>query len=177
MDHGLPCFTIDSSTEASLWTPWKGHFRLIGKVTRISPHLQAPMHGSLCFSSWGGLWLPEWWCIKRYTWNLMAILFINGLFQLDDEPNLYMETGSFRPHFHTVFYGWKWGSRYMIAVQARTPVLMGFTGFLSEFLKLRGGSFLQGGGNSNIFYFYPEPLGMMIQFDEHIFQMGGSTPS
>ena len=28
-----------------------------------------------------------------------------------------------------------------------------------------------GGGNSNIFYFHPY-LGKMIQFDEHIFQMG-----
>jgi len=31
-------------------------------------------------------------------------------------------------------------------------------------------SFL-GGGNSNIFFFHPL-LGEMIQFDEHIFQMG-----
>ena len=31
---------------------------------------------------------------------------------------------------------------------------------------------LLGGGNSNIFYFHPELFGEMIQFDEHIFQMG-----
>ena len=29
-----------------------------------------------------------------------------------------------------------------------------------------------GGGNSNIFYFHPYLLEEMIQFDEHIFQMG-----
>ena len=29
-----------------------------------------------------------------------------------------------------------------------------------------------GGGNSNIFYFHPDPWGFMIHFDEHIFQMG-----
>ena len=28
------------------------------------------------------------------------------------------------------------------------------------------------GGNSNIFYFHPEPWGFMIHFDEHIFQRG-----
>ena len=28
---------------------------------------------------------------------------------------------------------------------------------------------------SNIFYFHPYLLGEMIQFDEHIFQVGGST--
>ena len=32
-----------------------------------------------------------------------------------------------------------------------------------------------GGGNSNISYFYPEPWSFMIQFDEHIFQMGWWT--
>ena len=33
-----------------------------------------------------------------------------------------------------------------------------------------------GRGNSNIFeIFHPEKWGFMIQFDEHIFQMGGST--
>ena len=31
---------------------------------------------------------------------------------------------------------------------------------------------LLGGGNSSIFYFHPEPWGFMIQFDEHIFEMG-----
>jgi len=33
---------------------------------------------------------------------------------------------------------------------------------------------LEGGvsGNSNIFYVHPEPWGVMIQFDEHMFQMG-----
>ena len=31
---------------------------------------------------------------------------------------------------------------------------------------------LPGGGNSNIFYFHPDPWGFMIQFDDHIFQMG-----
>ena len=30
-----------------------------------------------------------------------------------------------------------------------------------------------GGGNSNIFYVHPENWGFMIQFDEHIFQVGG----
>ena len=29
-----------------------------------------------------------------------------------------------------------------------------------------------GGGNSNILFVHPEPWGFMIQFDEHIFQMG-----
>ena len=29
-----------------------------------------------------------------------------------------------------------------------------------------------GGGNSNMFYFQPDPWGFMIQFEEHIFQMG-----
>ena len=29
-----------------------------------------------------------------------------------------------------------------------------------------------GGGNSNIFYFHHDPWGFMIQFDEHIFQLG-----
>ena len=32
-----------------------------------------------------------------------------------------------------------------------------------------------GGGNSNIFHFHPL-LAEMIQFDEHIFQMGGKKP-
>ena len=31
---------------------------------------------------------------------------------------------------------------------------------------------LLGGGNSNILHFHPDPWGFMIQFDEHIFQMG-----
>ena len=31
---------------------------------------------------------------------------------------------------------------------------------------------LANGGNSNIFYLHPDPWGFMIQFDEHIFQMG-----
>ena len=31
-----------------------------------------------------------------------------------------------------------------------------------------------GGGNSNIFIFTPK-IGEMIQFDDHIFQMGGLT--
>jgi len=30
----------------------------------------------------------------------------------------------------------------------------------------------QGGGNSNMFNFHPDPWGFMIQFDEHMFQMG-----
>ena len=29
-----------------------------------------------------------------------------------------------------------------------------------------------GGGNSNMFYFHPHFPGEMIQFEEHIFQMG-----
>ena len=39
-----------------------------------------------------------------------------------------------------------------------------------------GANMLLGGGNSNIFYVHPEPWGFMIQFDEHIFQMGGEKP-
>ena len=36
----------------------------------------------------------------------------------------------------------------------------------------KGSIFDLGGGNSNIFYFQPDPRGFMIQFDEHIFQVG-----
>ncbi len=32
-----------------------------------------------------------------------------------------------------------------------------------------------GGGNSNIFGIFTPKIGDMIQFDVHIFQMGGST--
>ncbi len=32
-----------------------------------------------------------------------------------------------------------------------------------------------GGGNSNIFYFHPDPWGSWTHFDEHILQVGGST--
>ena len=32
------------------------------------------------------------------------------------------------------------------------------------------------GGGSNISYVHPKPWGPMIQFDEHIFQMGGRKP-
>ena len=35
-----------------------------------------------------------------------------------------------------------------------------------------GFKMLLGGGNSNIFYFHPDPWGNDSQFDEHIFQMG-----
>ena len=35
---------------------------------------------------------------------------------------------------------------------------------------------LLGGGNSNIFLFSSRKLGKMIQFDVHIFQMGGDKP-
>ena len=35
--------------------------------------------------------------------------------------------------------------------------------------------FFFGGGNSNIFEIFTPKFGEMIQFDEHIFEMGGST--
>ena len=47
-DHGSPCFTKEF-----IYRTIK--FEVTSSPDLLFPHLQAPMHGSLCFSSWGGL--------------------------------------------------------------------------------------------------------------------------
>ena len=53
------------------------------------------------------------------------------------------------------------------------PTVGDFLDGLAGFLKSQ--KLFLGGGFKDFWNFHPENRGFMIQFDEHIFQMGGST--
>ena len=44
--------------------------------------------------------------------------------------------------------------------------------FTKPSIGLKHAETIRSGGNSNTFYFHPEPWGRWTQFDEHIFQVG-----